>query len=320
VRPSTTPTIGDLYLAFRQAKTALFFEKRGVGLLQLAAYERDLPRNLKILQKKLENRHWFDKLLVGETWIVPKRLHANDDSEDGVVRIGASRARAKGRAVDIQLRITAHPEFAIAEVLYLWRFGGFLDGLLLNQEVVGYRLDLRNNQVVPHRRWLFEYWPKRYQQFRSAPLEAAKGALGRGEQTLIINGDLASFYDSVDPSFMLREQLVAGVRSQGADQADLDDYQKATASLLRAYGRYRKEASRRTGLSITVGIPIGALTSRVVANLSLAPLDLHIAAQPGVLCYRRYVDDLVIVAKVDDANMPQGKIRQILGLSIDRPY
>jgi hypothetical protein len=315
LRPSPAPTIADLYLAFRQAKTALYFEKRGVGLLELAAYEQHLPTNLKTLEKKLRKGRWFDDLPVGETWIVPKRLRGNDDSGDGVVRIGTSRLRHEGRAVDIQIRLTPHPEFVIAEVLYLWRFGGFLDALLLDQEVIGYRLDLRDQRVVPHRRWLFEYWPFRYQQFRSAPLEAAKRALSRGDRTLIINGDLASFYDTVEPSFMLGEQLVTELRVHGAEQTDLDDYKRATASLLRAYNRYRKEASRRAALPITVGIPIGALTSRVIANLSLAPLDMHIAGQRDVLCYRRYVDDLVIVAKSEDINQDfLGTVRQFLPL------
>ena len=319
LRPSSPPSIADLYLAFRQAKTALYFEKRGVGLLELAAYEQQLPRNLKALQSKLARWTWFDKLELGETWIVPKRLRANDDIGDDVVRIGPSRAKTAGRAVDIQFRLSPTPEFAITEVLYLWRFGGLLDALLLNEEVIGYRLDLRDQRVVPHRRWLFEYWPARYQQFRTAPLEAAKTALRRNEQVLIINGDLASFYDTVEPSFMLSERLFAQLKSRGMDQAALDDYVRATASLLRAYDRYRREASRRAAIPVAIGIPIGALTSRVVANLSLEPLDAHIAKRPGVLCYRRYVDDLVIVAKAnDDFNQDLlGTMKQFLPLLDD---
>ena len=292
--------MADLYLAFRQAKTALYFEKRGVGLLELAAYEQGLPKNLNALRGKLTKASWFDKLEIGETWIVPKHLRANHEADDGVVRIGALRQPAAGRPVDIQLRLSPHPEFAIVEVLYLWRFGGLLDALL-SKQVLGYRLDLRHQWVVPHRRWLFEYWPTRYQQFRTAPLDAARSALKRGEQTLIISGDLASFYDTVAPSFMLGEQLIADLRARGAQQADVDDYKGATASLLRAYQRFHAESSRRAGIPIVIGVPIGALTSRVLANLALAPLDHHVASHPAVRCYRRYVDDLVIVAKAEDA-------------------
>ncbi|QOJ32869.1 MAG: RNA-directed DNA polymerase [Gammaproteobacteria bacterium] len=308
---SRPPTIAELYLAFRQAKTALYFERRGVGLLELAAYEQDLPKNLKALQSKLEKSAWFDKLPVGETWLVPKRLRVADQAGEGVVRIGPSRRKDGRRAIDVQIRLTPHPEFAVAEVLYLWRFGGLLDALLLDQEVVGYRLDLRNGEVVPHRRWLFEYWPTRYQKFRAEPLEAAKSALGRGEEALIINGDLASFYDTVEPSFMLGDQLLAGLLGLGAQDSDIREYRRATASLLAAYGRFRVEAGRRAATPIAVGIPIGALTSRVVANLSLAPLDRFVTAQSGVLCYRRYVDDLVIVAKGGEFDTDSTRLKTI---------
>lgn len=301
-RPSPNPTVADLYLAFRQAKTALYFEKRGVGLLELAEYEQDLPDNLKALKAKVANGKWFDKIDIGETWLVPKRLRATDELDDGVVRIGAPKQVAVGRPVDIQLRLSPHPDFATVEVLYLWRFGGLLDALLSKSEVLGYRLDLRKQQVVPHRRWLFEYWPKQYQAFRTAPLEAAKTALNEGAQTLIISGDLASFYDTIDPSFMLSDVLLAELVKRGASKDDIGEYKRATASLLKAYARFQKAASSRAALPIKVGVPIGPLTSRVVANLSLAPLDRHIAAQPSILCYRRYVDDLVIVARAPEGD------------------
>lgn len=294
-QPAST-TVPDLYLAFRQAKTALYFERRGIGHLELAEYERKLPENLRALRAKLVNGEWFDELAMGETWIVPKRLRASAVENDGIVRIGTPKQPGVGRPIDVQLRLSPHPEFATVEVLYLWRFGGLLDALLSKHHVLGYRLDLRNQRVVPHRRWLFEYWPRQYQAFRTAPLEAASSALKQGVPTLIVSGDLASFYDTVEPSFMLEEALITELRQSGATQADVDEYRRATASLLRAYSRFHKVATNRAGIPIRVGVPIGALTSRVVANLSLAPLDRYVTKQPGVRCYRRYVDDLVIVA------------------------
>jgi len=300
MRPSKNPTIADLYLAFRQAKTALYFEKRGVGLQILAKYEQNLPANIKLLKARVASGKWFDQVEIGETWIVPKQLREADDVDDGVVRIGVPKKVTTGRHLDIQLRLSPHPNFAIVEVLYLWRFGGILDALLSRKEVLGYRLDLRDKRVIPHRRWLFEYWPRQYQAFRSAPLEIAKAALDDGKRVLIMSADLASFYDTVDPSFMLSEVLLSELEEHGASEEDISEYKLATASLLKAYARFHKVASSRVALPIEVGVPIGALTSRVVANLSLAPLDRHIAAQPGILCYRRYVDDIVIVANAPE--------------------
>lgn len=310
---SSTPTIAQLYLAFRQAKAALYFEKRGVGLIELAAYEQNLPENLKSLQGKLAKGRWFDRLQIGEVWVVPKRFHESQDAGDDVIWIGSTSQEPIARPIDVQLRITPHPDFAIAEVLYLWRFGGLLDSLL-SDDVLGYRLDLRERQVLPHRRWLFEYWPKRYQQFRSAPLEAARSTLVLDERTLIVSGDLANFYDTIDPLFMLGIDLISELQEVGATQAIVDDYRGATASLLRAYARFHELATSRAGTHIDVGIPIGALTSRIVANLSLAPLDRHVASRSGLVCYRRYVDDLVVVARADDERGLVETIRRFLPL------
>lgn len=284
-RPSKNPTIADLYLAFRQAKTALYFEKRGVGLLSIAEYEHKLSFNLKALKTRVANNKWFDEVDIGETWIVPKRLRTTDDIGDDVVRIGMPKKTTAGRALDVQLRLSPHPDFAIVEVLYLWRFGGILETLLSKKEVLGYRLDLREQRVIPHRRWLFEYWPRRYQAFRSEPLEAAKTALKEGKQTLIMSADLASFYDTIDPAFMLSDMLLAELMENGVSKEDITEYERATASLLKAYARFQKVASSRAALPIKIGVPIGALTSRLVANLALVPLDRRISAQPGILCY-----------------------------------
>jgi hypothetical protein len=65
MRPSPKPTFADLYLAFRQAKTALYFERRGVGLLELAKFERDLAKNLHALNDVLERESWFDEVSLG---------------------------------------------------------------------------------------------------------------------------------------------------------------------------------------------------------------------------------------------------------------
>ncbi len=71
------PSLTYLYLAWRQAKTALYFERRGVGLVDLAQYEAELPVRLEELQALLSDGSWFDQLDVGEVWIVPKRLNGD---------------------------------------------------------------------------------------------------------------------------------------------------------------------------------------------------------------------------------------------------
>lgn len=288
-------SLADLYLAYRHAKGALYFEHRGIGLLDLAYYESDLDSNLRKLQARLaENGGWFTGLQLGEVWVAPKRLRCAPRSNGEIVRI-CGRSATKGFvSLDVQLRLSPTIEFAIVEVLYLWEFGPALESVL-SPSVVGYRLDSRNGELLKSRRWLFEYWPKRYQEFRTAPIDAAIGALQHHKEPVeILSADLASFYDTIDASFLVEDEFVADCLEASGD-LDTVAFLTATQSLLESHRQYRIQAERRTGLEWSIGIPIGALTSRVVANLALASLDRVVENLKGTICYRRYVDDIVVV-------------------------
>jgi len=295
------PTLSELYLAYRQAKTAHYYEKRGVGLVGFAKFESQLRRRLTRLQSMLtENGGWFENIPLGEVWVVPKRRRLRVQDRNEVIRIGSSGTKSQASGLDVQLRVTPTPEFAIVEVLFLWKFGPALDALL-SANAIGYRLDLRNGRLGRTRRWLFQFWPDRYQEYRTAPLIAARRELRRPNSAVVIlSADLASFYDSIDPSYLLGQGFIAQLveqRKSDEPSFSIDDYRAATGSLLSSYDSFRQIAARRTGLPWQTGVPIGPLTSRLVANVSLEPLDRAISAQTNVLCYRRYVDDLVIVLK-----------------------
>ena len=178
--------------------------------------------------------------------------------------------------------------------------------------------DVRNGQLSKTRRWLFEFWPARYQEYRTAPLEAARRELLRPNSAVVIlSADFASFYDTIDPSFLVLPSVIRQLfGSTVPDElaGAVADYLVAARSLLSAYGSFRRIAAQRTGLTWQTGIPIGPLTSRAVANLSLEPLDRAISAQPDLLCYRRYVDDLVVVSKAsqdDTSSFDQILLRSI---------
>ncbi len=296
------PTRDELYLAYRQAKVALFFERRGVGLVELARFERNLGRRLDELASRLaDNGGWFDGLPEGEVWVVPKKLRLNVD--DNIGYIGGKPSNNTIRGLDVQIRYTPSPECAIVEVLFLWQFGPILESLL-SKSALGYRLELQSGRISKTRRWLFEYWPKRYEEFRTIPIDVATQEISKGHSVVLLCADLTSFYDTVDPSFLLNDDFVGELEESVSSSLEnsnlrISQYRSAAASLLRFYRRFQHRAARRTGLSWTTGIPIGALTSRLVANLALSNLDQSIEKRPNTRCYKRYVDDLAILARVE---------------------
>jgi len=282
----------------------MFFERRGIGLLDLARFEDDLERQLRTLQTTLSQDSWFDAVDIGGAYAVPKRLNLNAGASDQIVRVSTVSSLKTERELEIQMRLDLAPAFAILEVLYIWKFGPILDNLIPRTSV-GYRLDLRQGSIRHDQRWLFEYWPDQYHSFRTRPLVATREIFRESETAtaVVISADLASFYDSIDASFLLSpgfiEEIEASSRLQTRAEFDKASYVEATTSLLSAYGEHRAACRRITGAPHETGVPIGALTSRLIANLALLELDRHVARNRNVRCYRRYVDDLVVVAKSD---------------------
>ena len=122
-----------LFLAYRQAKTALFFERRGVGLIDLALFEHSLDQRLGGLAATLSsNGGWFDDLPVGRVWLAPKKLAAAEkrNTDPRFLALGLPES-GEPRNVEVQVRLAPSPEIAIVEVLFLWRFGPALQSVPL---------------------------------------------------------------------------------------------------------------------------------------------------------------------------------------------
>lgn len=300
-----SPSLAVLLKAYRQAKLARAAEKTSVGADAFATFEIGLASNLAVLATTLADDQWFDGVNIGRVVVVPKAFLSptgeSDDNSEGLplVRIGSPGPPPTGLAVRLQLEPSV--EFAVAEILYLWEFGPALEALLAG-DCVGYRL----HRVIPGGaidtagRHLYGYWPKAFRSYRDAPIAVARQSLDRGERVTVINTDIASFFDSLDPGFLrdssFERELLKTAAALGR-ALNLERYRRATNSLLRAFARFRdlRYSFGAPGLEPATGVPIGSLTARIVANVALYGFDRYVRSRPGVLLYRRYVDDIVVV-------------------------
>lgn len=305
----------DLYLAYRQAKAAVYAELRGAGLLEFARYEARLGPNLSALRARLANDSWFDRSPLGTVWLTPKKADGDGAVRD-VLRIGVPRPTPLRRPT-LEVRVALSPtiDFLVTEVLYVWAFGPSLDGQLAT-EALGNRLKLRGGAVDRAQHHLFKYWPEQYQRFCESPAAAAQAALiTEPNGCFVASLDLASFYDSIDPSFLVADAFVRQVAAVAAQRQlpfDGGAYLIATRSLLRALARYHGAVTDLLGGRMQRGIPIGTITSRLISNLALQPLDRAIVAHQSVLYYARYVDDIAIVARRDHETDPNATAVTVL--------
>ncbi|PYP82174.1 MAG: hypothetical protein DMF61_27145 [Blastocatellia bacterium AA13] len=310
---SRSASFADLLLAFRQAKKAIATERGGVGLFNLAHFEMYIATRIRQLRRLLRNDRWFDAIDLGSLVVMPKSVNPISTQKPNIVRVGEHCAeRVK---LGVRLQLEPSPEFTIAEVLYLWEFGGALEALLDRESCVGYRLRrVRKDGVLSREAGeVYDDWTKAFQGYRDDPIRVGAMALQEGKRIVITSTDVASFFDSLNPSFLLEKSFIAQLReaaSQLGRSFSLSRYRTATKSLLNKYQefRYLRRSVAGAGVDVEIGVPIGALTSRVFANVALSSLDTYIIKRPGVILYRRYVDDIVIVS-ASEPNLPAPRSR-----------
>lgn len=290
-------------MAYCQAKLALRQEEIGVGSIERADSERRLPELLTRLRRNLDlGAGWFTHLPLGQVWLVPKKAQLKAQSKNAVVTIG-EREPSVIRQISLRLHLTPSAEFSTAEILWLWRFGPALE-TLLGSSARANRIRLIDGlrQMDKHR-GAFHFWPTAYQRFRDEGLRAADRLLARaGSKCLVATLDLANYYDNLDAGFLLNPAFIDSVTSSARTRGigfNREDYLSATSTLINRFGDYHRRCQSVTGLAVDRGIPIGCLSSKLIANVALAPLDRFIEQVPGINYYARYVDDILLVGASD---------------------
>lgn len=292
------PSLADLVLAYRQAKNAVYQEHRAVGRLTIAEREAQISDLLAELEIHLDgNPHWFNGLEVGDPWIVPKMAQVSEEPES------ADQRRVRIDRLEVQLHVQLSMEQAIAEVIWLWRYGAVFESLL-SRSVFSNRLRLTNRRrkldtLSPH---LFEFWSAGHQRFRDAGMAVARRLVSEGVECHLVTLDFTSFYDSIDATFLVGDgfvqSLVEGAERQGIE-FDRVEFRDSTSSLLEQFDKFYAACGEATGIPTTRGLPIGGVASRVIANLVLQPLDTLIMGDPNCAYYGRYVDDILLVSTAE---------------------
>lgn len=288
----------ELFLAYRQAKNTLFFE-RNLGLVDLARAQRQLPPLLRRVEVLFgRGQAWFRDVPLGKTWIVPKK--AKFPEEPAPVTTVADDAPPRTEALHVRVQLQPSIEFSVIEILWLWEFGAVLE-TQLGPHAHANRLKLAPGSRAVDRLAAtpFRYWPREYSRFRSGGLNAARDALSQSRRCLLASLDLAGYYDEIDPSFLLSGDFCRQLEKRAVAQGipfRLEAYVQATQTLLDAYNRFRVNRAKLTGITSPRGVPIGCITAKVVSNLALAHLDALVSQHADVRYYGRYVDDILLVA------------------------
>lgn len=338
-----TFTYEELQSAYIKLKTYIYYDSSNLFLRkQLAIFETDLfdpgsgnqeklayvyfrkkyaikhdaednifERKLKDIANALNHHNEYPKFF--ETFLskikpqfVPKKLLAtNEGSRIITNKRTANSYEASRTTIFIDLPIELH----LISVLWILRKGYQLDRDLYDG-CLGNRLILtKNKEAVVQGSALFKPYPKQYQKWRDDSVSVAREHLQNGENVMLLNLDIKDFFYSV-------RIPVSEINPDDQNKDDkalytifADIHVKFTDQIARKYEspyNFWDEVDDLFTDERMVILPIGLLSSFVLANNYLKDFDDRIIHKSKPIYYGRYVDDILMVianprvpAKVD---------------------
>lgn len=302
----------------------VFFDKTQMPLRDCAVLfeDRTIEKKLDELEKALfYGEGWAElkeKILSSvDVLIFPKKL--TDISKETAI--------FNSDSMDITMKkpqyfIDLSPEGHILGTLWVLTFGIKLDKSVGEDSategmyVHSYGNRLRKSLINPatneytYSPSLFEPYFEQYQSWRDNALEIAKERLNNKQDALILTMDFKSFYYSVDIQKDMFEKILKGSdRSDELWAARLNDliYDIIVQYAKKVREVHNEKTAVNDNEALSLGnrnfLPIGFLPSNILANYVLTPFDKAIVEKWNPTYYGRYVDDIIIVDKVETNDM-----------------
>lgn len=199
---------------------------------------------------------------------------------------------------DVQYFIDMNVEGHILGVLWLMLIGYRIDNMIYNHSY-GNRLRKRLynefSKEPTYSPYLFEPYFRQYESWRDTALDEASRHLKLGQDVVILTLDFKRFYYSVDITDAFMEDVFQNAVGEELEE-DNSELIALNNFVYSVIVQYAKNFTEFDGKRI---LPIGFLPSNVLANWALRNFDNAILNGWNPIYFGRYVDDVLIVDKVE---------------------
>lgn len=293
--------------AYKKLKSSVYFDKTQLILRnQLVEFESetDLDSLFTEMALQIKDENEFDKLTEEildsiNVFSFPKTL-AEDERNNGGIIFNASSARLE--VEDLQFSIDMDIRGHILGMLWLMLVGYKIDQNIYEHSYGNrIRKSLYNelSKKPTYSPYLFKPYFEQYESWRDTAMDEASRHLKSGQDVVIVTMDFKRYYYSIDMDRNAFETLFADA-FVGEDVPE-EKYpiewclNKFVGDVVSRYAQLFEEDMYDSRCIL----PIGFLPSNVIGNWYLKNFDKAVVDGWNPIYFGRYVDDVIIVDKVE---------------------
>lgn len=317
-----------IQMAYKKLKAAVLYDKKQLLLRNaLVEYEQHTYKNCleehfqEIIENLQDEEQWQkygDELLSHiEINIFPKQISENNEKGENTVVYNHDDSNVEINKLQSIIHLPVDGQ--LIGILWILSIGQALDNNFPDC-VYGNRLwkkptnnkqhvQNNNNSRVTFSPYLFSLYFKQYEQWRNQGLSIAENLLNDGQDAIILTLDLKRFYYSINftpeqSEACYQEYLDALPRSESDENEIIHRLNQFVYKVLKKYSKLHIACE---GDDMRTFLPIGFFPSNILANYYLSKFDHAVRTLWNPQYYGRYVDDILIVAKVEKDFMPFSK-------------
>lgn len=282
----------DIDLGYRKLKSYVYYDNFSLLLRQEIAhfeaseeFDERLNNLAAFLSNPNTNGRYFKKLISEISYYTAPKKYAPIRDERQLV-ISNNFTAPKYKLEKVNYFFDGPVELHIISVLWILNEGYCLHKMYSKMNYA-YHLELEsgNGEVVEGLR-LFKPYFEQYQKWRDKGIEIAKGFLDDDTDVVILSLDIKEYYYNtlIDTNFQkkISDDIAKGLNKRKLLFTDL---------LFLIMQKYQKICPHKKKSVL----PIGLLSSGIIANYYLKDFDEKIKNELAPAYYGRYVDDIQIV-------------------------
>lgn len=293
-----------LVQAYKKLKSSVFFDKTQLVLRnKIVRYEAspNFDEKFTSLGNKIIQGE-YDEIIESISYLALPKSIKHDDKDNFISNL----ENEKVRVDEMQYFIDMNVEGYILGVLWIMLVGTPMDGLVYEHS---YGNRLRTNLLdecgfFTRSPYLFQPYFNQYESWRDTALSYAQKSLGKNQDVVVLMLDFKRFFYQVGLSENELLEIVEDCLSNSQNKFNVDNCEfayKLTSFVWAVIEQYSK-VLRTVCYNLVenrVVLPIGFHPSNVLANIALKKFDETLINGWNPIYYGRYVDDIIIVEKIE---------------------